>query len=158
MHLLHFYRFVYVCHIHTVLFTVHFIISNWNVYFFVLNLIFSSLFAVCAVVVADDDVVVHKNCHRHSFKNTLSCTQIKREPCQVSEITTSNSIQSIAGIQQQRRSIKIEAKSPTEITPPVINSISSSIVNMDQHSSNQVQSGMMNSTGKLGKNIYFACY
>lgn len=79
----------------------------------------------------------------------------------MSEITTSNSIQSITGIQQQRRSdhttpiIKIEAKSPTEITPPVINSISSSIVNMDQHSSNQVQSGMMNYVERLEKHSFY---
>lgn len=160
MHPLHFYRFVCVCVCATFIpFTVHFIIESFifpfkfDIFIFVLCVLLPMLMMMLLFIKIVTGIV---------GKNTLSYTQIKREPCQVSEITTSNSIQSIAGIQQQRRSgsnhttpiIKIEAKSPTETTPPVINSISSSIVNMDQHSSNQVQSGMMNPVEKLEKHPF----
>jgi hypothetical protein len=54
---------------------------------------------------------------------TATLLQIKREPCQVSEITTSNNL-SFAGTPTL---IKIEQKSPTTTTAPTITNISSSM-------------------------------
>lgn len=75
--------------------------------------------------------------------------QIKREPCQVSEVTTSNNIPLTATVQQQKPDktiithssiIKSEIKSPTEATSSTV-SISTATSNMEHNNTNTVQSG-----------------
>lgn len=96
------------------------------------------------------------------FSSTLfDITQIKREPCQVSEVTTSNNFQSTRPVQLQTQPatslhqeqsnqikagdqaiVKSEIKSPTEIaTTASTVSISVATSNMDHNSTNSVQSG-----------------
>ncbi|XP_031635992.1 protein winged eye isoform X3 [Contarinia nasturtii] len=82
--------------------------------------------------------------------NNSSLLQIKREPCQVSEVTTSNNFPSTATVQlqeQQRKTIatdqaivKKEIKSPTETSSSTI-SLSTTASNMEHTNNNSVQSG-----------------
>lgn len=103
------------------------------------------------------------------FFSLLSCliVQIKHEPCQVSEITTSNNTQSTRAVHLQAQTqatnllrqepldraarasigrpiVKSEIKSPTEI-PSIASTTSLSIEpsNMDHNNTNSVQSGQL---------------
>ncbi|XP_055326828.1 protein winged eye isoform X6 [Sitodiplosis mosellana] len=83
--------------------------------------------------------------------NNSSLLQIKREPCQVSEVTTSNNFPSTTTVQlkeQQNTTIatnrpivKSEIKSPTETSSSSTVSLSTATSNMEHTSNNSVQSG-----------------
>lgn len=109
--------------------------------------------------------------------------QIKREPCQVSEVTTSNNLQSTNTVQQQshlhsplhndhlpitNRSsynnqsknqrilpiVKIENKSPTDTSAPTSIVFSSSNSNMDHNNTNQVQTGKIKMIRHICVNVH----
>lgn len=82
---------------------------------------------------------------------TAALLQIKREPCQVSEVTTSNNLLATTSYSGTPAIIKIEQKSPTTTSSSAtLTSISSS---MDSASNNNNTSGGQQNNGKFKKNM-----
>lgn len=84
---------------------------------------------------------------------TATLLQIKREPCQVSEVTTSNNLLAAASFSGAPAIIKIEQKSPTTSSAAgaTLASISSSIDTM----SNGLQTGGQQNNGKILHLFYY---
>ncbi|KAG5680222.1 hypothetical protein PVAND_009746 [Polypedilum vanderplanki] len=79
----------------------------------------------------------NSNLHTDGTGTTGTLLQIKREPCQVSEVTTSNNLLATTSFSAGTPTIiKIEQKSPTSTSQSNIASITSSSVNMDSGNNN----------------------
>lgn len=77
---------------------------------------------------------------------TAALLQIKREPCQVSEVTTSNNLIATTSFSGTPALIKIEQKSPTTSSSATLASITSS---MDSASNNNNTSGGQQNNGEF---------
>lgn len=96
---------------------------------------------------------VSNNVHDTATTSTATLLQIKREPCQVSEVTTSNNLLSTTSFTSGAPAIiKIEQKSPTITTSSASNlsSIaSSSMETLSQNCSMQQNNGKLKSMKRL---------
>lgn len=93
----------------------------------------------------------HQSTDHHHHLPTTHLLQIKREPCQVSEVTTSNNLIATTSFSGAPALIKIEQKSPTTTTSSSLSTVpvtSSTSANMEIQTHHTQNMGQQNN-GKL---------